>query len=181
MKEKTQFRSLFKQNSIFLSILLVSLFFLLSGCKSSKNKRNSHNEETLKTEIKWENKRNDAVAKEALEWIGTPYAYGAENKGSATDCSGMVMKIYLDIKNIKLPRNSAKQAEFCNSIKREEVETGDLVFFATGKSKNVISHVGIMIDPFRFVHASASKGVIISEITTPYYERTFIMFGRVPE
>ena len=79
-----------------------------------------------------------------------------------------------------MPRNSAKQAEFCKSLDPDEVEIGDLVFFATGKDPDRISHVGIMIDEVNFVHASTKKGVVVSRIDTPYYIRTFKMFGRVP-
>jgi cell wall-associated NlpC family hydrolase len=43
-----------------------------------------------------------------------------------------------------------------------------------------VSHVGIVIDDRQFIHASSSKGVVISDMTTPYYQRTFKMFGRVP-
>jgi len=59
------------------------------------------------------------------------------------------------------------------------VRAGDLVFFATGKDKNRVSHVGIMIDDVKFIHASTKKGVVVSEVTAPYYERTFMMYGRV--
>ena len=92
----------------------------------------------------------------------------------------MVYVLYLDIANIKLPRNSAKQAEFCEEIKEKNIKPGDLVFFATGKDPKKVSHVGIMVDDIKFVHASGSKGVIMSEMTTNYYQRTFIKYGRVP-
>ena len=53
-----------------------------------------------------------------------------------------------------------------------QVAVGDLVFFATGKDANRVSHVGIVIDDRQFIHASSSKGVVISDMTTPYYQRT---------
>lgn len=120
------------------------------------------------------------IISEAMTWLGTPYAYAGSEKGEGTDCSGMVMKVYEDVTGCKLPRNSAKQAEFCLKLEPKDVEVGDLVFFATGKDPHKISHVGIVIDDRTFIHASTSKGVVISEIYTPYYKRTFRMFGRVP-
>ena len=90
----------------------------------------------------------------------------------------MGLKVYEKATGIKLPRNSAKQAEFCRELKGKDVKVGDLAFFATGKDPKKISHVGIMINDKEFIHASTRKGVVISDITTPYYERTFIMFGR---
>lgn len=126
------------------------------------------------------NKIGNKIAEASLSWIGTPYGYGCCEKGVATDCSGMVIILYEEIADIKLPRNSAEQADFCDKLKQKDIQPGDLVFFATGKDKKKVSHVGVMIDACKFVHASASKGVILSEMTTPYYQRTFIKYGRVP-
>ena len=91
------------------------------------------------------------------------------------------MKVYEDVAGWKLPRNSAKQAEFCDRLKEEDVEPGDLVFFATGKDPDKVSHVGIMLDEENFIHASTSKGVVISKVTSNYYIRTFMMYGRIPQ
>ncbi|MDE6230808.1 MAG: C40 family peptidase [Muribaculaceae bacterium] len=125
-------------------------------------------------------KVRSSIASEAMTWLGTPYRYAAQEKGVGTDCSGMVLRVYEDVIGVKMPRNSAKQAEFCKKIDPDDVEVGDLVFFATGKDPNRISHVGIVLDDNRFIHASTSKGVVISDLYTPYYIRTFMMFGRVP-
>lgn len=126
-------------------------------------------------------RQQQRIVDEARTWLGTPYAYARADKGRGTDCSGMVMRVYEDVAGHKLPRNSAKQAEFCERLEPEQVAVGDLVFFATGKDADRVSHVGIVIDDTRFIHASASRGVVISDMTTPYYRRTFKMFGRVPE
>lgn len=126
-------------------------------------------------------RRGKKVAKEAKEWLGTPYRYAGYEKGEGTDCSGMVLSVYLDATGIKLPRNSAKQAEFCESVAGDELKIGDLCFFATGKDPNKVSHVGIMLDEDNFIHASTSKGVVISQLSSPYYVRTFMGFGHVPD
>lgn len=171
-----------------LAILLVMVSF--SSCHSSKKtSQNSGKGNTgifLPSEVEKKGewyKKASAIRKqivdEAYTWLGTPYAYACSEKGVATDCSGMVLQVYEKIVGVKLPRNSAKQAEFCKIIPRKEVVIGDLVFFATGKNEEKISHVGIMIDDKNFIHASASKGVVISDMTQPYYVRTFKGFGRV--
>lgn len=92
----------------------------------------------------------------------------------------MVMKVYEEVLGLKLPRNSAKQAEFCKEMNAGDVDAGDLVFFATGRDKSKVSHVGIVIDNENFIHASASKGVVVSKFANNYYQRTFVKFGRVP-
>lgn len=157
---------------------------IFTGCKSSKKTHKQDNIDFPTIEIK-ENKPlkksiGEKIVKEALTWIGTSYAYGRQDKGVATDCSGLTMVVYEQIANVKIPRNSAKQADFCLTLNDKDVEAGDLVFFATGKDKNKVSHVGIMIDPIRFVHASSSKGVVISDMKNPYFLKTFIKYGRVP-
>lgn len=125
------------------------------------------------------NKLRKKIVDEAYTWLGTPYAYARAEKGIATDCSGMVLQVYEKIAGVKLPRNSAKQAEFCKSIKKKDVTIGDLVFFATGSNTDKISHVGIMIDNDNFIHASSTKGVCISKVSQPYFTRTFKGYGRV--
>lgn len=175
MKRATYLKSLFH-------ILLCLILCSVTACHSSKNK--VRNEAMINDYIQHGHKHTsselqDKIVKEALSWIGTPYAYAKSDKGKGTDCSGMVLRVYEDIAGIKIPRNSARQAEFCKSLCPDEVEIGDLVFFATGSDPDVISHVGIMIDELNFVHSSTKKGVVISRIDTPYYIRTFRKFGRI--
>lgn len=160
--------------------LIASVNF--SSCKSHKSisgyDAKPHQEVTINVGNATPTQKK--IAEEAYSWIGTPYTYAKAEKGKGTDCSGMVMVIYENITGEKIPRNSAKQAEFCNRIADEDVATGDLVFFATGNDADKISHVGIVVDSENFIHASSSKGVVLSKISNPYYVRTFKMFGRVP-
>lgn len=128
-----------------------------------------------------DSKTRRKIVEEALKWKGTPYAYARAERGVATDCSGLVMTVYEKVAGIKLPRNSAQQRDFCNPVRSRDVKMGDLVFFATGKDPDKVSHVGIMVDDVNFVHASASKGVVVSNATASYYQRTFKGFGRVPD
>lgn len=158
-----------------------------SHSHNRKNKNTSHGEKAPAGKVKMGEIKvspGDKVARkivdEAKKWLGTPYKYGGAEKGTGTDCSGMVLTVYDKITGKKLPRNSAKQYEFCDKIKGNKLMVGDLVFFATGKDKDKISHVGIIIDEDSFIHASSSKGVVISTLTSPYYIRTFKGFGRVP-
>lgn len=160
-----------------IAVALTILTFV--GCRSSHKKNDTVVVETVNTgEIRGGRKK---IVEEALTWLGTPYRYAGNEKGKGTDCSGMVIRVYEDIEGVKLPRNSKKQSEFCKKLKKKDVKPGDLVFFATGRDPSAVSHVGIMVDDNRFIHASTKKGVILSEMATPYYERTFIMYGRVPD
>ncbi|MCM1369476.1 MAG: C40 family peptidase [Candidatus Amulumruptor caecigallinarius] len=158
---------------------------IISSCKSTtvvkSNRSDSHGYHVESIHVGKANKRQKQIVEEAYTWLGTPYIYAGAEKGKGTDCSGMVMEVYQKVTGAKIPRNSAKQAEYCESIDEENVSTGDLVFFATGKDKDRISHVGIIVDSNSFIHASSSKGVVVSDLKNPYYIRTFKMFGRVPK
>lgn len=154
----------------------------MTSCHSKKSVTTTNNYQSETTiHLHHGDKVSQQIVDEACTWLGTPYQYACCEKGEGTDCSGMVMRVYEDVTGCKIPRNSAKQAEFCMPLELDEVCTGDLVFFATGKDPERVSHVGIIIDDHRFIHASTSKGVVISEIFSPYYQRTFKMFGRVPK
>lgn len=116
---------------------------------------------------------------EANSWIGVPYRYGGTSR-RGVDCSGFVLLMYQRALDIDLPRNSAMQQEYCRSIERKKLREGDLIFFTSSQSKN-ISHVGIYIGNDRMVHASTSKGVIVTSLSQPYYVKHLHSYGRVPQ
>ena len=165
-----------------MTIALFAMLVLLGGCRSRSVHipRSGDGSEFDIVETRNLSSERRHLIEISREWMGTPYKYAASEKGRGTDCSGMVLEVYLECLSLELPRNSAKQAEYCKKISRKDVKPGDLVFFATGSDPDVVSHVGIMLDDDNFIHASASKGVCISRLSNPYYTRTLRRFGRVP-
>lgn len=157
-------------------VCFVGAFLSLTSCSSSKSV--SGGEEYKITESLAKTKKEKELIKEAKKWLGTKYKYGGHSK-LGTDCSGFVMEVYKSVYDFKLPRTSRDQQEFCKRIKKSQLKIGDLVFFATGKKKGKVSHVGIYIGNGQFIHASSSKGVIISEMDQNYYVRTYHSSGRV--
>lgn len=119
-----------------------------------------------------------ALVEEARKWLGTPYRYGGDDR-AGVDCSGLVLQVYSKALDISVPRNSRAQKDFCTPASRGSLIPGDLVFFATGKQKDRVSHVGIFVGENRMIHASASKGVIVSDLSEGYYSRTFAGAGYV--
>lgn len=165
--------------------LLTILMLMLGGCRSKRN-ISFPGGSTGRTEIIVNLPENlslnrKRIIEEAHKWLGTPYKYGCSQRGVASDCSGMVVCVFEESIGAKLPRNSAQQSRYCKSIKLRDVLPGDLVFFATGKDPDRISHVGIMLDGDAFIHVSTSKGTCISSVNSPYYRRTFKAFGRPSE
>lgn len=172
---------------LFSPLFLIVLIGLLASCSTHKhNVRNDreateHNERDkyIKNNPFKLTKDQKALIEESLTWIGTPYKYGEDKKHKGTDCSGFTMMVYLTALDKAIPRNSAKQAEACRTVKKSELIPGDLVFFATGKNKNKISHVGMMLTDEEFIHASSSKGVVISRLDNSYYTRNYVKGGRI--
>lgn len=119
-----------------------------------------------------------AVIAEAESWLGTPYKYGGNDR-NGVDCSGLVLQVYQRALAIDLPRTSRDQRDYCENSKVSGIVPGDLLFFATGKDESRVSHVGIFVGGNNMIHASTSKGVIVSDFTTPYYKRTFAGAGYV--
>ena len=92
----------------------------------------------------------------------------------------MVMMVYKRVYGKRLERNSAKiYSKNCRKISRGELREGGLVFFNTSKGRKGINHVGIYLKDHKFIHASSSRGVIVSNLDDDYYRRTFIAAGRV--
>ena len=118
------------------------------------------------------------LVEEALTWLGTPYRYGGQDY-DGTDCSGLTMEVYRKALGIKIPRSSREQQKFCKSVSKGALDIGDLVFFCTGRDKTVVSHVGLYVGEGKIVHASGSKGVIISNMGERYYASNYHSSGHV--
>ena len=160
------------------SLTIVFAILFMSSCTTSKSLKVEDGYETTIENVDKKSKSDKKLIKEAEKWLGTKYKYGGHSRGG-TDCSGFVMEVYLAVYDFKLPRTSKDQQQFCKSIKKSQLRIGDLVFFATGKSKNKVSHVGLYIGNGTFIHASSSKGVVKSQLSQSYYQRTYHSSGRV--
>src|SRR5690606_2565660 len=110
-----------------------------------------------------------------IDWYGTPYKYGGMNE-DGIDCSGFTNVLYKEIYKIQIPRVSKDIAENVKRKYTEDLKEGDLVFFSFGKT-GIVNHVGIYLHNNKFVHASTSKGVIISNLTEPYYGDYLVKCG----
>lgn len=114
----------------------------------------------------------------ARRWLGTPYRYGGNDR-SGVDCSGFTCAVFVEATGIKLPRSSREQADFCRSVERRRLRTGDLVFFTSKGGGSRINHVAIYIGDNKIIHATSSRGVIISDLDEKYWSSHFYRCGRV--
>lgn len=104
-----------------------------------------------------------SIAATAKQYVGKlPYVWGGTSLKTGADCSGFVQSIY-KLHKISIPRTSTSQAAGGRSIKRSQLQKGDLVFYKNGKQS--ISHVAIYIGNSQIVHEANSKsGCKISHI-----------------
>lgn len=112
------------------------------------------------------------------EWWGTKYKYGGDGK-DGIDCSAFTKRYVSAIYKKEIPRTSAQQYQALVKIKKKELQEGDLVFFNTQRRKGAITHVGVYLRNNKFVHASTSSGVIISDLDDSYFSKRYVGAGRL--
>lgn len=112
----------------------------------------------------------------AKKMLHLPYRFGG-NGAFGLDCSAYVQKAY-GLVGITIPRSAREQFSVGEAVEKEELSTGDLVFFRTYAS--FPSHVGIYIGNNLFIHASSlSKKITIDSLESPYYFARYIGAKRV--
>lgn len=115
----------------------------------------------------------EALVKTARDFIGIPYLWGGTSSDTGFDCSGLTMTVY-QLNGLNLPRHSATQFEAGNPVDKDQLQKGDLIFFAT-KGKGKVSHVGVYIGDGRFIHApSRGKKICIDSLSGNFFARRFV-------
>ena len=117
---------------------------------------------------------NRRVIAMAMQYMGVPYVYGGASP-SGFDCSGFVQYVYR-LAGIDLPRTADIQFEVGTPVSKEDLQPGDLVFFA-GDYVN-ISHVGIYLQDGQFIHASSGYGMIAIDSLERGYRQDHYMGAR---
>lgn len=122
------------------------------------------------TEIK-----NDKMLQQAIQYIGVPYVWGGASP-AGFDCSGF-SKFTFDKAGVSLPRTTELQYNTGYSVSKDQLKSGDLVFFSTYKPGP--SHVGIYVENNQFIGASSSQGISITDLNNSYYQQRYIGARRI--
>jgi cell wall-associated NlpC family hydrolase len=111
----------------------------------------------------------------AIKYMGVPYKFGGITP-KGFDCSGFVWYVF-NQQGKSLPRAADVQYKAGKPIFSNELRRGDLVFFTTYEPG--ASHCGIYLESGKFIHASSSKGVMISKLEDYYWKPRYLGARRV--
>ena len=153
-----------KQSLFYLSLFLIIIHF--SSCSPTR---------------KIKSQRVNQVVETAKSFRGTPYRYGGTTR-SGIDCSALVFLSFQSA-GVNLPRTSAEQSKVGKKVSVHNLEKGDVIFFATGKSRRKVTHAGIVTSARRgniqFIHSSTSLGVTEDNVYSPYWSQRVVRARRI--
>ena len=120
------------------------------------------------------------MVNEAEKYLGYPYVWGGSSPSTSFDCSGFVSWVINHCGNGwnvgRLTANGLKN--YCQTIRASEAKPGDLVFFRGTYNTSGASHVGIYVGNGMMMHCG--NPISYASINTPYWQRHFYCFGRLP-
>lgn len=180
--------------TIFFLSGIISLL-ILSGCSTIRKTNNPvvTNSNDIRSVVIIKNKvpelkidTRDVAAEDLVKFsetlIGTKYTYGSSVKEKGFDCSGFINYVFNHFK-ISVPRSSVDFTNAGIEVSIKDSKPGDIILFTGHNEKSgVVGHMGIIIEnnngSVQFIHASESKGVIITGMNS-YFIARFVKVNRV--
>ena len=160
---------------------LLAVGVLFAGCSSTPPASVEHRQHYRQKTASHTPQRANTALEKALydhyqQWKGVRYRMGGMSK-NGVDCSGFVYRTFRDKLGQNLPRTTRMQSRQGYQIKKNDLRTGDLVFFRPDGNKR---HVGIYLEDGLFMHASTSIGVTISRLDNRYWRQSYWQSRRIP-
>lgn len=158
----------------FAPLLACAVLLLIAGCGSSAPLR-GHAAPASAAETKAIPPMPATAAETQLlgaasEWLGVPYRFGGTTK-NGVDCSALVRAVYAGAFSLHLTRSTRTQVKEGYAVRKQDLRTGDLVFFRTGPNQR---HVGIYLDGGRLLHASSSRDqVLVDDFNQRHFQQTY--------
>ena len=165
-------------------VAMAAALTLLAGCAGTTANQSGHTASfpmsqtgrRIEKETETPAERERLLRRAAERWQGTAHRMGGTGS-RGMDCSGLALRIFSDLFRIELPRTSREQAAAGRPVAKNALRPGDLVFFRIPEKK--IRHVGVYLGHGEFVHASTSRGVTVSALDNPYWEKAYRTARRV--
>lgn len=150
-----------------LPLLFIALIVLWPMFASAANANHS-------TQIS-ESSLRSALMRHYDRWEGAPYRYGG-NSRYGVDCSGFVHAMFQETLGIEVPRSTELLSHAGPRVSRRHLAAGDIIIFRIpGKSL----HAGIYVGNGQFIHASKTRGVMLSRLSNPYWTEVYEKSVRV--
>ncbi len=112
-----------------------------------------------------------ALANEIKAFLGAPYLWGGSSP-EGVDCSGFVYAVFRRAWGLTLPRSTEGMRGVGDLVDKDSLRFSDLVFFEAPGVRQA-SHVGIYVAKGLFVHASPTKGVVLSDLEEEYFRQHY--------
>lgn len=113
-----------------------------------------------------------SAASIAMGQIGVPYKWGGASPSEGFDCSGLVMWAFGQV-GISLPHSTYADWNVGTHVSRDQLQTGDLVFFSG------LGHMGIYVGGGSFVHAPHTGDFVKVSSLSGYYSDNYMGAVRV--
>lgn len=108
----------------------------------------------------------------AKKFLGLPYLW-AGTSGFGFDCSGFTHTVF-KAHGITIPRDSGPQSTSGMPADKEDLQPGDLLFYAYNQGKGRVHHVSMYIGDGKMIHSpNSAKTVEIVSIDEPAYAIEF--------
>lgn len=121
------------------------------------------------------------VVEVARRYLGVPYVFGGTNPAVGLDCSGLVQLAYRQV-GVQLPRTAQQQYDATARVAREDLQPGDLVFFARtyADPRDWITHVGIYVGGGQQINAPTTGQVVaIQPVFSGFWGAHYAGAGRI--
>ena len=158
-----------------LALSAMAVFFSCSQKQQKLNTVTNNQQIIAHSKISDVNTVKNLILKEFKGWEGTPHKMGGKNK-KGIDCSGFAHHIYTKLFNLNVPRTTRQLFTTGIKISKTQLKPGDLVAF---KPHSYPRHVGVYIGNNKFIHASTTKGVMMSDLSNPYWIKHYVMSRRI--
>ncbi len=110
----------------------------------------------------------DKIVEYSKKFLGVPYVWGGHSP-KGFDCSGFTYYVFAQF-GIKLPTSSYAYASLGTKVSRSELQKGDILLWDIDRN-GTVGHVGIYIGNGMFIHASSSKGKVVTRSLATYSEK----------
>jgi cell wall-associated NlpC family hydrolase len=117
----------------------------------------------------------------AYRYLGVRYVFGGSDPSIGLDCSGLVQLVFRQL-GIGLPRTAQLQYNATVRVPADQLQPGDLVFFARtyADPNDWITHVGIYIGNGQQINAPTEGQVVsVQPVFTGFWGAHLVSGGRI--